>query len=263
MLKYFISTFCVCCLFVTNAQTKPIDTKPKDTVVYKQAYGLRIGVDLSRPTISFFEEEYTGLEFVGDFRLSQKYYLAAELGNEKRTRQEDLYNFTTSGSYLKLGFDYNTYANWYGEQNLIYVGGRYAFSSFSQTINEYFIFNSNRYWTPNNFAVGAVNGQQEFKSLNASWLEFVLGIKTELFANIYLGGSVRMGFLITNKNPENFNNLFIPGFNKVTDGSRFGVGYNFSLSYFLPLYKKEKKLKKKPATTQPLEEKKETKEKQN
>ena len=32
--------------------------------------------------------------------------------------------------------------------------------------------------------------------------------------------------------------------NKVTDGSNFGIGYNFSISYFLPLYKKTNKPKK-------------------
>lgn len=243
MLKYFISTCIFCCFFFGNAQSKPIDTKPQDTVVHKQPYGLRIGVDLSRLTIAFFEEEYTGIEFIGDFRLSQKYWLAAELGNEKRTRQEDLYNFTASGSYIKLGFDYNTYDNWYGEQNLIYIGGRYAFSTFSQTLNNYQIFDSNRYWSQDGFAEGT-NGSKEFNSLNASWLEFVLGVKAELFANIYIGASVRMAFLVTQSEPDNFKNLFIPGFNKVTDGSKFGIGYNFSISYFLPLYKKSNKPKK-------------------
>lgn len=255
MLKYFISACFVFCLFCGNAQSKPIDTAPKDTVVYKQPYGLRIGVDLSRPTISFFEEEYTGLEFVGDYRLSLKYYLAAELGNEKRTRQEDVYNFTTSGSYVKLGFDYNTYANWYGEQNMIYAGARYAFSSFNHTINNYQIFNSNRYWSPNGFAESG-SGPIDIENRSASWIEAVLGIKAELFANIYLGGSVRLGALITQKKIEEgeFTDLFIPGFNKVTDGSRFGIGYNFSISYFLPLYKKTKKTKKEKKASDPQED---------
>ncbi len=245
MLKYFIST-CILCFFLTaNAQTKPIDTSPKDTVVHKQPYGLRVGIDLSRPLLSSFQEGYTGIELVGDFRISQKHWLAVELGNEKKIQQEDLYNFTTSGSYLKLGFDYNTYKNWYGEQNLIYVGARFAFSTFSHTLNNYRIFDSNRYWNPDNFAQGS--GSKEFNNLNASWIEFVLGIKTELFANIYLGASVRMGFLINalQKKPENFKNLYIPGFNKVTDNSNFGIGYNFTLSYFLPFYKKDKKKIKK------------------
>ncbi|MFK7814555.1 MAG: DUF6048 family protein [Maribacter sp.] len=245
MLKYFISTCFVFCFFFGNAQSKPIDTNPKDTVVYKQPYGLRVGVDLSRPTISFFEEEYTGLEFVGDYRISQKYYLAAELGNEKRTRQEDTYNFTTNGSYIKVGVDYNTYANWYGEQNMIYAGARFAFSNFSHTINNYQIFNSNRYWSPDGFAESG-SDPIEFENRTATWIEAVLGIKAELFANIYLGASMRLGVLIPNPNKQlqtdkEFTNLFIPGFNKVTDNSIFGVGYNFSISYFIPFYKKAKK----------------------
>lgn len=252
MLKYFISACFALCFFLGNAQSKPIDTKPKDTVVYKQPYGLRLGVDLSRPTISFFEEEYTGIEFVGDYRLSLKYYLAAELGNEKRTSQEDVYNFTTSGSYIKVGFDYNTYANWYGEQNMIYAGARVAFSTFNHTINNSQIFNSNRYWSPDGFAQSG-NGPIELENRNEIWLEAVLGIKAELFANIYLGASVRLGVIVSDPKVDDgeFGNLFIPGFNKVTDNSIFGIGYNFSISYFLPFYKKAKKPKvdeKKPAT---------------
>lgn len=244
MLRYFISLLFLFVFSANYAQSKPIDTKPKDTIVYKQKYGLRVGIDLSRPIVSFFQDNYTGLEFVGDYRLTNKLFLAAELGNEKKTKQEELYNFTTSGSYVKLGVDFNTYANWYGEQNSIFVGGRYAFSTYSQTLNNYQIFNSNRYWNPDDFAPGS-DVAQEFGGRNASWLEFVFGTKIELFSNIYLGGSVRFGFLLTNANRDTeFPDLFIPGFNKVTDGSRFGVGYNYSLTYFVPLYKKVKKAKK-------------------
>jgi len=243
MLRYSISVLFVMVFFSGFSQSKPYDTQPKDSVVYKQKYGLRVGVDLSRPIVSFLQDNYTGLEFVGDYRLTQKLFLAAELGNEKKTKQEDLYNFTTSGSYIKLGVDYNTYANWYGEQNSIFIGGRYAFATYSQTLNNYQVFNSNRYWSPSGFTPGS-DVAQEFGGRNTSWLEFVFGTKVELFANIYLGGSVRLGFFFSDANRESdFPDLFIPGFNKVTDGSRFGVGYNYSLSYFIPLYKKAKKPK--------------------
>lgn len=251
MSRFYISLLFVMIWAMGSAQDRPIDLNRKDTVVYKQPYGLRAGVDLSRVLVSFLEDNYTGLEFVGDYRLSQKLYVAGELGNEKKTigvplgseidaPNGELYNFTASGSYLKLGIDYNTYGNWYGEQNMIYIGGRYAFSTFSQTLNNYKIFNTNRYWNPDDFAVGATQNQ-EFSGLSASWLEFVVGIKAEMFKNLYFGASARLGILITNKDPDNFKNLFIPGFNKVTDGSRFGVGYNYSISYLIPLYKKAKK----------------------
>lgn len=228
-------------LFVV-AQNETLDLQAKDTVKYKTEYGLRVGVDLSRPVFSFTMDDYTGLEFVGDYRFTDRLWIAAELGNEKRTDQEDLYNFTTSGSYLKLGADYNTYQNWFGMNNSITIGGRYAVTSFSQTLNEYQIFDSDRYFSPDDFVIGGTE-PEEFSGRTASWLEFVVGLKAELFANIYMGMSIRLGHLITQNDKEldRFPNLWIPGFNKVTDNSKWGVGFNYSISYFLPLYKKAKK----------------------
>jgi hypothetical protein len=244
MLKYFINTCLVLCFFFGNAQSKPINTKPVDSIEYKQPYGLRVGVDLSRLLISSLNEDFTGIEFVGDYRLSLKYYLAAELGNEKRTRQEDSYNFTTSGNYIKVGIDYNTYSNWYGEQNMIYAGARVAFSTFNHTINNSQILNTNRYWSPDGFAESG-NPPRETQNRNETWLEGVVGVKAELFSNTYLGASLRLGAIVSNPKVAEgqFSNLYIPGFNKVTDGSIFGVGYNLSISYFLPLYKKAKRQK--------------------
>ncbi|MDH3698429.1 MAG: DUF6048 family protein, partial [Flavobacteriaceae bacterium] len=177
-------------------------------------------------------------------------FLAAELGNEEKGQSEILgeedpgpsdllYDYTTKGSYVKLGVNFNSYQNWYGMNNVIYVGGRYAFSSFSQTLNSYSYFDSNRYWDPNGFQSGS-NTPQEFGALNASWLEMVVGLNAEIFGNFYLGVSVRLGYIITEKTADEFPNLWIPGFNKVTDGSKFGTGFNYTLSYFLPLYKKTK-----------------------
>ena len=246
------------------AQSKPINLQPKDTVAKSDPYGLRVGIDLSRPILSFFNDDYTGLELVGDYRLTNKLYLAAEIGNEKKSQVqelgnnlnpdlmpgeglEELYGFTTSGSYIKLGVDYNTYQNWYGMFNSIYIGGRYAVSSFSQTLNNFSFFDSNRDFSPTGFVPGATEAV-EFSGLNASWLEFVVGLKAELFANIYLGASVRLGYLVSDKASDRFPNLWIPGFNKVTDGSNFGVGYNYSITYFIPLYKKAKELPPKEET---------------
>lgn len=243
MLKYITSLCLLLGYFSGQCQNKPIDLEPKDTVVHKEPYGLRVGVDLSRIILSMVKEGYSGLEFVGDYRLTQKIYLAAEVGNEKYDQQEDLYDFTTSGGYLKVGVDYNTYENWYGMNNSIFIGGRYVVSTFSQTVNEHTIYDNNRYWYPNGFAPG-IPGKQEYNGLSASWLEFVLGAKAELFANFFLGISLRLGYLVTNKEPDNFSNLWIPGFNKKTEGTKFGVGYNYSLTYFIPLYKKAKKPKK-------------------
>ena len=249
MSRFSISCFFILLTFVLQAQERTPTEQVNDSTDSREAYGIRIGVDLSRPALSFFIEDYTGFEIVGDYRLTENLYLAAELGTEERTQDENvansvLYEYETSGSYLKAGVDINTYQNWFGMRNQISFGGRYAFSSFSQTLNNFRFFDSNRLFSPDDFVLGS-DTPIEFSSLNASWLEFVLGIKAEVMHNIYIGMSARLGFLITNKEPDNFRNLWIPGFNRVTAGSNFGVGFNYSISYFLPLYKKKKQPKEK------------------
>ncbi|NJB37542.1 DUF6048 family protein [Croceivirga sp. JEA036] len=249
MLRYFISLIIFGLFSQLNwAQDKSIDLNPKDTITRKYAYGLRIGVDLSKPVMGVLNEDYNGLEFVADYRLSDKWYIAVEVGNEEKSDDENLnqsilYSYTTKGNYAKAGMDYNTYSNWYGMRNQITVGGRLAHSSFSSTIHNFNYWNLNRTYAPENELIFGSDTPINHEGLNATWLEFVLGLKVELIKNMYLGMSVRMSHLLSNTKPDNFDNLWIPGFNKVTEEAKWGVGYNYSISYFIPLYKKVKKKK--------------------
>jgi hypothetical protein len=229
MLRFIFSLSLVCISLLGNAQTK--DTAK---VMYPERYGLRVGVDLHKIARSFYEKDYRGFEVVGDYRLSKRFYLAGEIGNEDKTVDDDRLNFTTKGTYFKVGFDYNSFENWLDMENMIYAGMRYGVSSYSQTLNSYTIYDPTNYYGENTIISGA-----EFDGLNASWLEFVGGIKAELFNNLYLGFSVRLNYLVSNKKPDNFDNLFIPGYNRTYDG-KFGAGFNYTLSYFIPIYKKNK-----------------------
>lgn len=249
MLKYTISTILLLLSLFSFSQEKDsigqdqiIDSLPAK--VYKQKYGLRVGVDLSKPIRAYFNDDYKGFEIVGDFRISHKFYVAAELGTEEKTTQEDLYNFTTTGSYLKAGLDINTYENWYGMENLITLGFRVASSTFKQQVNEYKIYNTNPFWGEGELLGTNPDILGEKEGLSAVWLELVLGLKAEIFNNLYIGGSVRLNYLVSNKEADNFSNLYIPGFNKVTDESKFGVGYNYTISYLVPIFQKNKKPKK-------------------
>jgi len=210
--------------------------KVKDTVktAKTERYGVRVGVDLHRLAKSFYDDNYKGFEVTGDYRLTKKIYIAGELGNEKKTVDDDQLNFTTKGSYFKVGFDYNTYENWLDMENMIYAGMRYGVSSFSQELNSYTIYNTNPY-----FGQTIVTPGTKYDGLNAGWIEVIGGIKAELFNNLYMGFSVRLNYLVSNKKPENFDNLYIPGFNRTYDGN-FGAGFNYTLSYFIPLYKSKK-----------------------
>jgi hypothetical protein len=225
----------LCSFLVTAQETTTIQDSSavkKDSVKPKtERYGLRLGVDLFKLTRSLYDKNYKGLELVGDFKFTRKHYLAAEIGNENKTVADDQLNFTTKGTYIKVGFDYNSYENWLGMNNMIYVGMRYGVSSFSQTLNSYSIYYANNY-----FPKPTIEAGTKYDGLSAQWIEVVAGVKAEMFPNFYVGFSLRMHNLITNKVPDNFDNLYIPGFNR-TYGGNFGAGFNYTISYFVPLYK--------------------------
>jgi hypothetical protein len=66
---------------------------------------------------------------VGDYRLTKKYFFGCWTWNENKTTDDDRLNFTT-GSYLKVGFDYNAYENWLDMENIISIGLHYGFQYF-------------------------------------------------------------------------------------------------------------------------------------
>jgi Domain of unknown function (DUF6048) len=235
MLKYSFSFFFFLLSFVVIAQDKK-ESKKTDSIVPKpQRYGLRLGVDLSKLARSVYEKDYRGLEIVGDYRFTKKIYIAAEIGNEKKNTQDTALDFTTTGTYFKVGFDSNSYENWLDMENMIHIGLRYGVSSFSQELNSYKIYNTSSY-----FPVSpAVIANKKFEGLSAQWAEVVAGAKAKIFDNLYLGFSIRMNYLVVNNKPEGFDNLYIPGFNRTYDG-KFGVGWNYTISYFIPLYKSKK-----------------------
>ena len=234
MLKYIFSlVFLLCFSIESDAQDKA-----KDTIKISQRYGLRIGVDLHRLTKSLYDDNYKGLELVGDYRITKKFYIAGELGNEDKTTVDDNVNFTTKGTYFKVGFDYNAHENWLDLENIISIGLRYGVSTFSQKLNSYNIYQAGNFYGTN-----TIPGE-EYSGLSASWLEVVSGLKAEVFSNLYVGFSLRLNYLMSNKEPEGFANLYIPGFNKTYENSKFGAGFNYTISYFIPLYKSKPKAKK-------------------
>lgn len=234
MKQTLISLFTISIFFFFNSWSVNSQTN-LDTIQYKEKYGLRLGIDLSKPLKTLIVEDYHGLEIMGDYRIYKNYYLAAEIGNEELPFSEANISVKAKGSYIKVGADYNAYDNWAGMENVIFVGLRYGFSTFSQSLEQYSVSTRSQYFPPN-----ITEGPFESKGLTASWVELVTGIKVEVFNNIFLGANVQLKRRVTQTTPSNFDNLVIPGFNRTYDESSFGVGYGYSISYLIPLYKKAK-----------------------
>ncbi|WP_241485292.1 DUF6048 family protein [Psychroserpens damuponensis] len=235
----FIINMIIVMLFSLASNAQIGDTeKQADTLVYKQKYGLRLGADLGKVARAMVDKDYTGFEINGDYRLSKNLYIAGELGTEERRIATDFLDVTAKGSYFKAGIDYNTYTNWLDMQNMIYTGFRVGASTFSQTQNQFTIYNTDQYWE--NQSINTI--AQENKGLTAIWAELVIGLKAELFTNLYAGLNIQIKAMVSQDQPVDFENLYVPGFNRTYDSGRFGLGFGYTISYLVPIFKKDKKV---------------------
>ena len=80
-----ILLFCIslqCASLSVLAQETPVSIE--DSISKETKYGIRIGADLAKPIRSLLEDDYSGFEIMGDFRITKKFYIAAEIGMRKK-----------------------------------------------------------------------------------------------------------------------------------------------------------------------------------
>ena len=231
MSKYIISIF-ICLIFNYSFSQDEQEEVIEDSLKIEQKYGIRIGLDLSKQ-VRMLTEDYKGLSLYGDFRIKERLFVVGEFGNDEKNINNENLSSKFSGNYIKAGIYYNFYNNPTGLENEIYFGFRLATSRFKSEIFNYLIYDLDKYWEN-----GRINDYKEFKNLNANWFELILGFNAKISKNIFMGTSLRLNRMINQKSPENFGNLYIPGFNIVTEDNNFGTGITYTLTYRIPIVKK-------------------------
>jgi hypothetical protein len=233
MLRYFTSIFLFISALSIAQTTVPADSLATTNNSIEKKYGLRVGIDMASLIRTAIDDEYSGFQILADFRLTNKLYLAAELGNENLDATTDRIDYETSGSFFKGGVDYNFYQNWLDMDNMIYGGVRLGYANMTQTLNRFEYNTNNTYFTePSIFET------REFTGLSTLWLEIQLGIKVEVLNNLYLIANVQLKRLITESQPDNFDNLYVPGFGRTYDTGEIGAGYSYGIMYRVPLFKR-------------------------
>ena len=229
MLKYFISFFAIISYLNCSSQEQNIDS------IYKSTYGIKLGIDFSKQIRMLTEPEYKGIVIIGDYRVLDKFYIAVEFGSEEKLVENEVLNFKTKGSFYKAGVNYNIFKNIQNLENEIYIGLRYGSSKFDHNLNSFTIHNIDQYWNQNN-----ITNSSSYENLNAKWLEFLVGFKAQVIDNFYMGLNLNVKRIVSQKSPENFSNLYIPGFNKVLENNNIGVGFSYTIQYQIPLFRKVK-----------------------
>lgn len=237
MSRFFISLILILSLTQLFAQTEEaLDTLPKvsqDSLHFVNKYGLRVGIDISKPITQLIQKQNLGFEVTADYRISKSLYAAAELGYTSEPVEETAYSFEVKGSFIRLGVNYNAYENWSGMNNEIYAGIRYGLSTYQQQRNFYNINDPHDYWgdyTDNESII--------MKQIPAHWIGLHFGLKVEVLKNVFLTSSVHLNKLINDTGTDDFPLLYIPGFSKVFL-NKDSVSFNYTIAYLIPFKKKK------------------------
>ena len=128
---------------IQNEEIDSLDVKEKFINIDK----LSIGVDLYKPIYSSTNNDDLSYELITSLRIFKDFSIAAEIGSLDKYIEDENVNFTSTGEYIKFGFDYNLFNNWSGMDNSIYLGMRFATSSFNNKIENYTVRNPDSYWS--------------------------------------------------------------------------------------------------------------------
>lgn len=199
--------------------------KAQDTL---RTYGPRIGLDLARFIYYFTEPAEIGAEISGDFEIYKNFYPVLELGYSTMSENTDLFDYSSGGSYGRVGLDYNVLpVKDRSVHHVFTVGARYGVSLFSHRTENMYI--ENQYW-------GDLILESYESTLRGHWIELVGGLKVEVVSNLFLGWSVRYKLLLNKNMDQKVTPQLIPGYGNGSNNR--GFGFSYSIFYKIPLFKR-------------------------
>ena len=233
MKKKRISTYIIALLTVSSLFGLPVTaiaqnktTKEAEDIQQPFYQGTMVKVDVSGLMGKAFGYEYTSTEANVECNLLNRYFPVFELGygSIDTVNEETDIHYKTSAPYFRIGAGYNIFSKKPYLPGKLLVGARMGFSSFSYDVDAPSM--SDPVWGETTIPVSF-----EGVKSNASWLELVAEVRTNVYKNFHLGFSLRYKSLFSVKKSENSEPWYIPGYGK-NKSSGFGITYN--ISYKLP-----------------------------
>lgn len=238
LLKYITYSFIIVILsfFSSFAQDEDlyVEKEEKESLVLK---GVKLGVNVGRFSDFQFKPDRRSYEASLDFNLSNKYFGVIEGGFSEISFSQNIRNYTSEteyqlntydlkseGTFVKIGFDYNMLKKW--PTDFLGLGVRLGWSNFTQTASNINLELNN--W--GNLTLEDIN-----KEFNAYWMEASLGVKGEIFKNVYLGWAGIVRLQLYGGKDGNFQPYDIPGY-----GNGFKtlhLAANYYIYYQIPFNK--------------------------
>ncbi len=209
-------------LILISGNVSPCYSNTEEDTLFRKS--LSFGVELSYPARMFFEPEIKQYEASLDFEFIENVFAVLEAGALQADVMRDDFNYYSDGAYLRIGADFNVLGSGALKDNdKVFVGIRYGYCKQQHSADNIFV--TDNYW-------GSTTASVEASDFNAHWGEFVAGVRTELFANLSIGWSVRFRLLFSGVGESLVEPYRIGGFGR--GESTTGFDFNYSIFYRIP-----------------------------
>ncbi|TRX72428.1 DUF6048 family protein [Carboxylicivirga sp. M1479] len=230
MLKYLLSLSIL--LLCTGSWAQKTDeelSKEEKKLANKGEPGLAFGLDLAPFINHLFSNERFGVEANVRYTINRKWQAVGEIGYENVDMDTEQMNYTSDGSFARVGVDYNIFrVEEVGNNDNILLGVRYGASIQEHSCPRYTV--EEVYW-------GNVNGSFSPSTVASHWGEFVFGLRSEVLKNFYMGWTVRFKTILNVGADNELEPYSVPGYGRRDRPTN--MGFTYTLEYQIP-FKKDK-----------------------
>jgi len=225
--RYIFISILLLSFQVLNAQDLIIK-KEKESSIQS---GLSLGVDIAPLIIIAFQPERKGIGFIGRYVFKRNWFVVGEFGFENINFEKPSYDYISNGGYLKIGSDYNFFKTKDPDNNdNITLGIRYGIATQTHQSPRFTIIDD--YW-------GDYVGSFATSNVTSQWLEFVAGIRTEVFKNFFMGWTFRIKTVLGVRKVNDLEPYTIPGYG--IGDNKVNIGFTYTLEYQIPFKTGKKK----------------------
>lgn len=222
-----------------SVQAQKADSKKdKEDVIYFPLYnGLSVSVDMAGLAAKGLGGDFLSSEIGIEANLKNRFLPIVELGyGTTDTWSEKGTHYKSSAPYFRIGMNYNTMYK-KGSASYLYVGWRYAYSSFSYDATnlsvEDPIFGGS---TSNPSFIDDIWGGSipfNHKGLDSSmsWMELLLGVRAHIYKNIQMGWTIRLKYRRSTSFSDYGDPWYVPGFGEYKSSQ---MGLTYTIIYKLP-----------------------------
>lgn len=192
----------------------------KDSIYHPFTY-FRIGVDISKPIQTFFNDQRSSYVFQLDANYRKSLNLALEGGFGQSKVSNHPLKYTSRNSYVGFGIDHPFFNEEFrGDKDNAFIGLRYAMAYIQRQPATYVIQDP---------LYGLTSGVLPSKSFLTHWVELTGGFRLEVKKNMFAGWNIRLKNIVNPKSLLEAPPAYIAGYGRGDKNTAFD--YNFYILY--------------------------------